>query len=112
LGYHGEKNIQNLLKPYWESGLIDVVVSGHTHDYERLITSTNEHQTAFLILGGAGGGIEPEDSRENYPQMDVLIRKHHFGWFKIDEASLEFKAIDIEGKIIDSFVMKKEKKIN
>jgi hypothetical protein len=111
-GYQGEKSIQNLLKPYWESGLIDVVVSGHTHDYERLILPpNNDHQTAFLILGGAGGGIEPEKIKENYPQMDVLIRKHHFGWFEIDKDMLEFKAIDIEGKIIDSFVLKKEKKI-
>lgn len=111
-GYHGEESIQNLLKPYWESELIDVVVSGHTHDYERLITtSTNGHQTAFLILGGAGGGLEPENSKENYPQMDVLIRKHHFGWFEIDKDMLEFKAIDIEGNIIDSFVLKKEEKI-
>jgi predicted phosphodiesterase len=112
LGYHGEESIQKLLKPYWESELIDVVVSGHTHDYERLITtSTNDHQTAFLILGGAGGGLEPENSKENYPQMDVLIRKHHFGWFEIDKDMLEFKAIDIEGNIIDSFVLKKEEKI-
>jgi hypothetical protein len=111
-GYQGEKSIKSLLKPYWESGLIDVVVSGHTHDYERLILpTTNDHQTAFLILGGAGGGLEPENGEENYPQMDVLIRKHHFGWFEIEEGLLEFKAIDIEGNIIDSFVLKKEEKI-
>jgi hypothetical protein len=107
-GYQGEKSIQRLLKPYWESGLIDVVVSGHTHDYERLILPYNNgRQTAFLILGGAGGGIEPNNSEETHPQMDVLIRKHHFGWFEIDDGMLEFKAIDIEGNIIDSFVLTK-----
>lgn len=106
-GYKGEKSILDLLKPYWESGLIDLVVSGHTHDYERLILDNIINQTAFVIVGGAGGNLEPKGEQESFPKMDKLIRSHHFGWIVADQEKLEFEAIDVEGKVIDRFVLKK-----
>lgn len=106
-GYSGEKTILELLKPYWESGLIDLVVSGHTHDYERLLINNKTNQTAFVIVGGAGGNLEPKADQESFPKMDKLIRAHHFGWIVADQEQLVFEAIDIEGKVIDRFVLKK-----
>jgi predicted phosphodiesterase len=106
-GYHGEESIKNILKPVWESGLVDLVVSGHTHDYERLILDHQNGKTAFLILGGAGGGLEDSDKKEDYPMMDKLIREHHFGWIEANEKKLEFKAINLNGKVIDSFSFNK-----
>lgn len=105
--YQGEKSIENLLRPVWESGLADLVVSGHTHDYERLILNHRKGKTAFLILGGAGGGMESDDIKEAYPKMDVLIRKHHFGWIEADNKKLDFKAIGLSGEVIDSFSLEK-----
>ena len=105
--YQGEKSIENLLRPVWESGLADLVVSGHTHDYERLILNHQKGKTAFLILGGAGGGLESDDIKEAYPKMDVLIRKHHFGWIEADNKKLDFKAIGLTGEVIDSFSLEK-----
>lgn len=106
-GYHGEQSIENLLKPIWESGNVDLVVSGHTHDYERLILGHQSGKTAFLILGGAGGGLEHEEKKEDYPMMDKLFREHHFGWVEANEKKLEFKAINQHGKVIDSFSFNK-----
>ncbi|MCH6235503.1 metallophosphoesterase family protein [Cognataquiflexum rubidum] len=107
MGYHGEKSIENLLRPGWESGNVDLVVSGHTHDYERLILDHQNGKTAFLIIGGAGGGLEPEDKKEEYPIMDKLIREHHFGWIEATNKRLEFNAINQSGKVIDSFSLEK-----
>lgn len=107
MGYHGEKSIESLLRPVWESGLADLVISGHTHDYERLILDHQNGKTAFLILGGAGGGLEPEDKKEDHPMMDKLIREHHFGWIEATNKRLEFNAINQSGKVIDSFSLEK-----
>lgn len=107
LGYQGEKNIENLLKSYWESGLIDLVISGHTHDYERLLLSHQAGKTGFLILGGAGGSLEASKALESSPKMDKVIRTHHFGKIDADRKSLLFKAIDLEGAVIDSLIFTK-----
>jgi hypothetical protein len=64
-------------------------------------------KTAFLILGGAGGGLESDDIKEAYPKMDILIRKHHFGWIEADNKKLDFKAIGMSGEVIDYFSLEK-----
>lgn len=107
MGYHGEQSIENHLKPVWESGLADLVISGHTHDYERLILDHPNGKTAFLILGGAGGGLESEEKKEDFPVMDKLIREHHFGRIDATNKKLEFKAVNQSGKVIDSFFLEK-----
>jgi len=106
-GYSGEKTILDLFLPYWESGLIDLVISGHTHDYERLMIEQPSSKTAFLIVGGAGGNLEPKGDLEPIPKMDTVIRTHHFGWITADQQKLEFEALDLEGKVIDQFVLNK-----
>lgn len=106
-GYQGEKSIQNLLQPYWETGQIDLVISGHTHDYERLILNHQKGKTAFLIVGGAGGNLEPIDQMETFPKMDTVIRTHHFGLIESTSKKLKFSAIDLNGNTIDSFELKK-----
>lgn len=106
-GYQGEKNIENLLKPHWENGLIDLVISGHTHDYERLLLSHGAGKTAFLILGGAGGNLESSKTLESIPKMDKVIRTHHFGKIDADRKRLVFRAIDLEGSVIDSIYLTK-----
>ncbi|MCS4434363.1 metallophosphoesterase family protein [Aquiflexum gelatinilyticum] len=107
IGYHGEQSIENLLKPVWESGMADLVISGHTHDYERLILDHPNGKTAILILGGAGGGLESEGNKEDFPIMDKLIREHHFGRIDATNKKLEFKAVNQSGKVIDSFSLEK-----
>jgi hypothetical protein len=106
-GYQGEKSIQELLQTYWESGQIDLVISGHTHDYERLILKHQNGKTAFLILGGAGGKLENVNNMEELPKMDKIFRTHHFGMIKASANALEFEAIDINGQVIDSFILRK-----
>ncbi|SDZ47941.1 MULTISPECIES: metallophosphoesterase family protein [Rhodonellum] len=107
IDYQGEKSIRELLKPFWESGLIDLVISGHTHDYERLIIPHEKGKTAFVIVGGAGGGFESDDLLESLPEMDTVLRTHHFGWIKAGEERLEFHAMDLEGNRVDGFTLLK-----
>jgi hypothetical protein len=82
------------------------VISGHTHDYERLTKQFGNQKTTFLIVGGGGGSLEPVESSTE-PKMDKVIKKHHFGRFMIDGNKLEFRAMSAGGETIDSYNVKK-----
>jgi hypothetical protein len=101
-GYHGELSMRELLEPLLESAKIDFVVSGHTHDYERLTKYYGQQQTTFFIVGGGGGSLEPPESSSE-PKMDVVIKKHHFGRFIINGGHLRFEARDLNSDVMDTF---------
>lgn len=107
--YHGEKSIQELLEPYFHRGLVDLVVAGHTHDYERLTRSFSENLVTFLIVGGAGGGLEPEGKNSEYPQMDKLIKTHHFGILEVKKEGLDWEVFGVDGAVLDRYEIKKTK---
>lgn len=106
-GYQGEWTIRQLLEPYFHRGLVDLVVAGHTHDYERVAFDFSDHTVHFLVVGGAGGGLEPVGKQSDYPQMDRLIKKHHYGILEIDSSRMHFKAYDLEGNTMDELIIEK-----
>lgn len=100
-GYQGEWSIRQLLEPFVHRGLVDLVVAGHAHDYERLSLTFSGNPVHFLVVGGAGGGLEPADAQSNQPQMDQLIKKHHFGILDIDSSRMYFAAYDLGSELMD-----------
>lgn len=102
-GYHGDDFIRNIVDQYAESEKIDFVLSGHSHCYERLSKAYGKHKTHFIILGGAGGSLEPEVSSE-YPVMDKVIKKFNYGIFNVHENQVNLKIIGIDGKTLDEIV--------
>ena len=106
-GYHGEWTIRQLIAPYLHKGLVDLVVAGHTHDYERLSLTFSGNPVHFLVVGGAGGGLEPADEQSDQPQMDKLIKKHHFGILDIDSSQMHFTAYDLNGDLMDELTIRK-----
>jgi len=111
-GYHGEKSIRKLLDPYFHAGSIDLVISGHTHDYERLTLDFSGHPVTFLIVGGAGGGLEPEGQDSEFPVMDRIIKKNHFGMIQVDSVRLELKVFGVEGDKLDSLILRNKTRFN
>lgn len=105
-GYHGEKSIRELLDPYFHAGLIDLVISGHTHDYERLTREFSGNPVTFLIVGGAGGDLEPEGEVSEFPVMDWIIKKNHFGLIQADSVWLELDVFGLAGEKLDSLILK------
>lgn len=105
-GYHGDDFIRKIIDQYAESAQIDFVLSGHSHCYERLTKNYGDQQTHFIILGGAGGGLEPpEDS--DYPKMDTIIKAHHYGLFKMGKEQVDLQIIGLEEKILDQHTFRK-----
>ncbi len=107
--YHGETSIQELLEPYFHRGLVDVVVAGHTHDYERLTRDFSGSKVTFLVVGGAGGGLEPEGKSSVFPQMDKLIKTHHFGILEVKKEGLNWVVYGVDGAMLDQYKIKKPK---
>ncbi len=102
-GYHGTPSITKLLDPLYEKFKIDAVISGHTHDYERLSENFGDQTVEFIICGTAGGGIEPLNENSGWPVMDTIIKKHLFVYVELEKDTATFKAISIENKVIDKF---------
>ena len=103
LGYHGEASIRDLLEPYFHRGMIDLVVAGHTHDYERIRLEFSGYPVHFFVVGGAGGGLEPEAEASEYPVMDKMIKQHHFGILEIKEEGINWEVFGLEGEVLDRF---------
>jgi len=105
--YEGDVVIRDLLVPYAKQGLFDFVLSGHTHDYERLTIDYETSKTTYMILGGGGGNLESEGTDDRI-KMDVRILSYNFGLFEINGNTLTFSAIDENNKVIDTFTFKKD----
>ncbi|WP_020534742.1 metallophosphoesterase family protein [Lewinella cohaerens] len=102
-GYHGDEFIRDLIEEKAATAKIDFVLSGHSHCYERLSKNFDKQTTHFLIMGGAGGGLEPPQSSD-YPQMDTIIKAHHYGLFEIDGQKINFQAIGLNNNILDEHI--------
>ncbi|WP_339814809.1 metallophosphoesterase [uncultured Imperialibacter sp.] len=107
-GYHGDEVVRQLLDTVYESAGIDFVVAGHTHDYERLTRNYGDQKVNFLIVGGAGGGLEPEGEMSEEPVMDVVVKRHHLARMFVQGDSIHLEVKDLNQNIIDQFDFKKQ----
>lgn len=98
--YHGDDFIRELVDSLAESKKIDFVLSGHSHDYERLSKNYGTQQTHFFVLGGAGGGLEPPESSD-FPVMDTIIKEHHYARFEVRKEQVEVFIHGLENQILD-----------
>jgi predicted phosphodiesterase len=105
-GYYGEEFLRDFVNEIAGSVGLDFVVSGHTHAYERWIENREGSPCHYLILGGAGGGLE--DGRLNtVPQMDVIALRHHFGWFQVEAERVVFEAVATDTTVLDRLEVRK-----
>jgi hypothetical protein len=98
------------LEPYFHAGKIDLVIAGHTHDYERLTKEFSGNQVHFFIVGGAGGGMEPEGKRSEYPIMDRLIKKHHVAIAEVTASEFAVRILGSNGELLDQLTLSKPDK--
>lgn len=99
------------LTPLYDTYGVDFCLFGHTHVYERtwpLLENriSLENGVIYINSGGAGGGLETFDPTRSWFTQE-LQTGHHYTTFAVFGNTLQFKAIDHEGRIFDSFQMTK-----
>jgi calcineurin-like phosphoesterase family protein len=105
-GYSGEDFLIKWFEQNAEKHKVDVVLSGHIHDYERLSLKYGAQHVTFIVSGGAGGKLEPLSSN-SFPAMDKVIKRHHYGRCEVQKSSIIVKIYDTEDNILDSFTIQK-----
>jgi len=103
--YQGEDYARQYLVPLIDKYHIDIMFSGHVHEYER--GRWPKQDGAYYVITGGGGGALDNIFVKDWPQIDKHDSVYHFSTVSIKGKKLSFKATDINGKVIDKFEIKK-----
>jgi predicted phosphodiesterase len=102
-GYTGEAGVRTFLVPLFEEYGVDIVFSGHTHDYERgKNVLENGHEIYFIITGGGGGRLDKVETKD-WDVIQLHKSVHHCITVDVDGSILDVRAVGQDGEIIDSF---------
>lgn len=101
----GDVRIRPLCQLYDKHG-VDIVWNGHIHSYERTWPiyagkPTDRGGTMYMITGGGGGNLEtPGPFRTAF--SNVVHRDHHYTMVHVNGRSIEVRAYDQDGALIDT----------
>lgn len=94
---HGDnRDVQNAFVPVFETYGVDMVFTGHDHNYQRFKPIGGIH---YVVTGGGG-----KDLRGVHLTDDLLAAEvaYHFVYVTVDATSLQLQAVDVSGVIIDA----------
>lgn len=130
--YDGEVALRKDVVPIMEANKVDIVLSGHTHDYERGLphppydpATGNGNNAAYIITGGGGSNLDNHKYFEweqlDYPDHKATLEtneldegkyyEYHYVVIEIDGKNLKFTARKMngdgsDGGILDEFELK------
>lgn len=84
---------------------IDVVFSGHEHNYSRRIIE--EEKGAYQVITGGSGEKLKDKFKDKKGVITGPIAKYHFVVVDVDSDGIEVSAISSEGKLLDKFKIDK-----
>ena len=100
-GHHGStKSVQREWSPLFEEAGVQLVFAGHDHDYQR---STPQNGITYVV-SGAGAKLRRSGSAD-FTAVSTATR--HFLELLVYDDRLEGRAIDQQGKLIDSFTIER-----
>jgi hypothetical protein len=85
---------------------VSAVFNGHCHNYERSMYEGIYH----IVSGGGGSGLF--DKNRESPYSQVFAKKYHYCRLDRDGNVLRVRVIDVDGVIIDSFIISPRKNEN
>lgn len=102
--HSGNDTLKNLLHPLFKEYKIDIVFSGHDHNYEKL-----QKDGIYYIVTG-GGGAPLYDLKKKDENSLLFVKEYHFCKLYFTENVLNIEVIDINSKVIDNFSINKSPK--
>ena len=99
-GYTGEAFVRNDWVPLLTQGNVDVVISGHAHNYNRGTTNG----VTYIIAGGGGGTLDVERVA-NWPLFTVEYSRYHYGLMEITGNTMLWQAFDNNNQLLDMLVL-------
>lgn len=96
------------LVPLYEAAGVDINFTGHIHDYERgvYVPPDTGRRIAYIQTSGAGGRLWDDEFNGVYEQIQKVIQYvYHYCEVSIQGDMLSFQAIDLQGRVIDSFTL-------
>lgn len=93
MGYAVRVNVVPVLERYG----VDLVLSGHNHNYQRSLVNG----VTYIVTGGAGGELVYIESPD--PDTEAYYNGHHVVEFTVQGSALSGRAIAIDGTVVDSF---------
>jgi 3',5'-cyclic AMP phosphodiesterase CpdA len=99
-GKHGpDLDVQASLVPMFEANDVDLVFSGHNHNYER----SYKDGVYYIVTGGGGAPLYGFPNQDLNPYSQVRVSEYHFVSldFSCDQGHLEFNVRDTENVRID-----------
>ena len=97
---HGPNiKLRNVLEPLFVKYKLNVVLTGHEHVYERL----KPQRGVYHFISGAAGDIRVGNIRRNDPNLAAGYDEGgSFMVFDVKGGSLQFRAINAKGEVVDS----------
>jgi hypothetical protein len=92
-----EVNLRKDLASLFEKYKVTAVFNGHIHSYERVIANG----VTYIVTGGGGAPLYSFSVREPGQQAAVLI--YHYLLIDVNGDKVTGRAIDKDGKVIDTF---------
>lgn len=107
-----EIDLRNKLSPLFEKYRVDLVFSGHNHNYERTKPikggRVSEEGITYVITGGGGAGLDVPENYGNSPLSSRLEFAYHVTKVSIDGNSLLLEAVKPNGEVFDSYSIAKK----
>ena len=111
---HGkESKLKKHLAPVIEKHSVDLVLQGHDHIYSRshrikngAIAEKNKNGTVYII-SVSGPKFYPESRTDGKLLAKIISERQLFHVISIEKNRLIFKAYDLTGEAVDSFIIEK-----
>jgi len=109
---HRETDVREKLAPIFEAYGVNLVLSGHNHNYERTypiragaISTLRDGGVVYIVTGGGGGQLYDFDEEQWFTATRAV--KHHFVTLRVTDCMLFLTAIDKDGLVVDQAVLEK-----
>ena len=102
-GYRSHAAIVQTWVPLFEQYGVELVLSGHDHNYQRF---GPRRGVTYIVHGGGGSHLYPiESCPSSYPRRRFARAAHGFLFLRATDTELQVAAVNLRRRVIDSIVL-------